>query len=56
MELTDPESRLKGEERDALSVAKNPETSRAAARLKLNDAVQHVIAGGLKLLGVSRAG
>jgi arginyl-tRNA synthetase len=53
MELTDPESRLKGEERDALSIAKNPETPRAAARLKLNDAVQHVIAGGLKLLGVS---
>ena len=42
MELTDPEAR--GEQADAIRIAKAPEPARAAARLKLNDAVQTVIA------------
>ena len=41
------------EARKALEIAKNPEPARAAARLKLNDAVQQVIANGLDLLGVT---
>ena len=49
MELTDPEAR--GEEAEALRIAKAPEPARAAARLKLNDAVKTVIAEGLDLLG-----
>ena len=49
MELTDPEAR--GEEAEALRIAKAPEPARAAARLKLNDAVKIVIAEGLDLLG-----
>lgn len=53
MALTDAEE-AKGEaEREALCVAKNPEPARAAARLKLNDAVQQVIASGLDMLGVT---
>ena len=32
---------------------RTPEPARAAARLKLNDAVQQVIANGLDLLGVT---
>ena len=36
-----------------MAIAKNPEPARAAARLKLNDAVQQVIANGLDLLGVT---
>ena len=51
MELTDPEAR--GEQADAIRIAKAPEPARAAARLKLNDAVQTVIAEGLDLLGVA---
>ena len=51
MELTDPEAR--GEQADAIRIAKAPEPARAAARLKLNDAVKTVIAEGLDLLGVT---
>lgn len=51
MELTDPEAR--SEEAEALRIAKAPEPARAAARLKLNDAVRIVIAEGLDLLGVT---
>ncbi|KFI38377.1 arginyl-tRNA synthetase [Bifidobacterium actinocoloniiforme DSM 22766] len=53
MPLTDPENREGGERAAELEKAKNPEPARAAARLKLNDAVQRVIANGLGLLGVS---
>ena len=53
MALTDPEEREPEEAREALRIAKNPEPTRAAARLKLNDAVRTVIASGLDLLGVS---
>lgn len=53
MELTEPETRLEQAEREAIRIAKNPEPQRAAARLKLNDAVKQVIAGGLDLLGVT---
>ena len=53
MPLTEPEERLAEAEREALRVAKNPEPARAAARLKLNDAVRTVIAAGLDLLGVT---
>ncbi|OZG64781.1 arginine--tRNA ligase [Bifidobacterium eulemuris] len=52
MALTEPEERLAEAERETLRIAKNPEPARAAARLKLNDAVQTVIAAGLDLLGV----
>ena len=53
MDLTDPEERLDDEAREALRIAKSPEPARAAARLKLNDAVRTVIAAGLDLLGVT---
>lgn len=53
MALTEPETRGDEEARKALEIAKNPEPARAAARLKLNDAVRDVIAAGLDLLGVS---
>ena len=53
MALTEPETRGDEETRKALEIAKNPEPARAAARLKLNDAVRDVIAAGLDLLGVS---
>lgn len=53
MQLTDPEERLDTVERETLRVAKCPEPARAAARLKLNDAVRTVIAAGLDLLGVA---
>ena len=53
MPLTDPETRGDEAARKALEIAKNPEPARAAARLKLNDAVRDVIAAGLDLLGVS---
>lgn len=53
MELTDPENRLEEQEREELRINKSPEPARAAARLKLNDAVRIVIAAGLDLLGVS---
>ncbi|RBP98868.1 arginine--tRNA ligase [Bifidobacterium xylocopae] len=52
MPLTDPESRRGGEGAAELEKAKNPEPALAAARLRLNDAVQQVIANGLGLLGV----
>ncbi|MFT8704467.1 arginine--tRNA ligase [Bifidobacterium aquikefiricola] len=52
MSLTEPEERLDAESRNQLSTAKNPEPARAAARLKLNDAVQRVLENGLELLGV----
>ena len=53
MALTDPETRQDEAAREALEIAKNPSPERAAARLKLNDAVRLVIAAGLDLLGVS---
>ncbi|WP_044084754.1 arginine--tRNA ligase [Bifidobacterium gallicum] len=53
MGLTDPEQHLDTQAAEALRIAKNPEPARAAARLKLNDAVQQVIVNGLDLLGVS---
>ncbi|KFI50072.1 arginyl-tRNA ligase, partial [Bifidobacterium callitrichos DSM 23973] len=53
MELTDLESRGDEATREALRIAKAPEPARAAARLKLNDAVRDVIASGLDLLGVT---
>ena len=53
MDLTDPEERLDDAAREALRIAKAPEPARAAARLKLNDAVRLVIAEGLDLLGVT---
>jgi arginyl-tRNA synthetase len=53
MSLTDPETRGDEEARKALEIAKSPEPARSAARLKLNDAVQQVIANGLDLLGVT---
>ncbi|MBT1181704.1 arginine--tRNA ligase [Bifidobacterium sp. CP2] len=53
MDLTGLEERGDEAERKALRVAKAPEPARAAARLKLNDAVQAVIASGLDLLGVT---
>ncbi|MDO4913017.1 MAG: arginine--tRNA ligase [Bifidobacteriaceae bacterium] len=53
MELTELENRGSDEEREQLRIAKNPEPKRAAARLKLNNAVRTVIASGLDLLGVS---
>ena len=52
MALTDPEERQDDAAREALRIAKCPEPARAAARLKLNDAVRTVIAAGLDLLGV----
>ncbi|MFT8358879.1 arginine--tRNA ligase [Bifidobacterium aquikefiri] len=52
MPLTEPEERLDMESQKKLSTAKNPEPARAAARLKLNDAVQRVLENGLELLGV----
>lgn len=53
MALTEPEERGDEEARKALEIAKNPSVERAAARLKLNDAVQQVIANALDLLGVT---
>ncbi|MDF7663329.1 arginine--tRNA ligase [Bifidobacterium sp. ESL0763] len=53
MALTDAEEGKGEAEREALRIAKNPEPARAAARLKLNDAVQQVIASGLDMLGVT---
>ncbi|MBT1180290.1 arginine--tRNA ligase [Bifidobacterium vespertilionis] len=53
MALTDPENRQSDADREALEIAKNPSPERAAARLKLNDAVRTVIVAGLDLLGVS---
>lgn len=53
MALTEPEERADDAEREAVRIAKAPEPARAAARLKLNDAVQTVIASGLDLLGVT---
>ena len=53
MELSDPENRLPEAECEAVRIAKCPEPARAAARLKLNEAVRTVIASGLDLLGVS---
>ena len=41
------------DEDEAVRIAKAPEPARAAARLKLNDAVKTVIAEGLDLLGVA---
>ena len=53
MPLTEPEEELEQDEREVLRMAKNPEPARAAARLKLNNAVCVVIASGLNLLGVT---
>lgn len=53
MALTEPEERLDDAAREAVRIAKNPEPARAAARLKLNDAVRTVIESGLDLLGVT---
>lgn len=51
MSLTPAQER--SEEADDLGIARNPEPARAAARLKLNDAAQQVIANGLSLLAVT---
>ncbi len=51
MELTNPEERADNAEE--IRIAKNPEPARAAARLKLNDAVQQVITNALAMLAVS---
>lgn len=53
MALTEAEERADEATREATRIAKCPEPARAAARLRLNDAVQTVIASGLDLLGVS---
>jgi len=53
MPLTDAERQGDAEAVAALEAAKNPEPARAAARLRLNDAVQRIIENGLDLLGVS---
>jgi arginyl-tRNA synthetase len=52
MALTGQEEELPEERREALRRAKAPQASRAAARLKLNDAARMTIAAGLDLLGV----
>ncbi len=51
--LTEPEERADEATREATRIAKCPEPARSAARLRLNDAVQTVIAAGLDLLGVT---
>ncbi|OZG48946.1 arginine--tRNA ligase [Bombiscardovia coagulans] len=53
MPLTDLESREAENELEMAHQAKNPEPARAAARLKLNDAVQQVIENGLSILAVT---
>ena len=57
MELTDHDKQGdSGASKDiieALRIAKDPEPARAAARLKLNDAVAQVLENGLDLLAVS---
>ena len=53
MPLTEAEERADEQTRERTRIAKKPEPARAAARLKLNDAVQTVIAEGLDLLGVT---
>lgn len=53
MPLTDPEKRMEDADLEEIQKAKNPEPARAAARLRLNDAVQQVIENGLDLLGVT---
>ncbi|NEG70458.1 arginine--tRNA ligase [Bifidobacterium choloepi] len=53
MDTAEQEARLDEEAAKELRIAKNPEPARAAARLKLNDAVQKTIANGLDLLGVT---
>lgn len=53
MPLTDLESREAENELEMAHQAKNPEPARAAARLKLNDAVQQVIENGLGILAVT---
>lgn len=53
MPLTDPEKRMEDADLEEMQKAKNPEPARAAARLRLNDAVQQVIENGLDLLGVT---
>lgn len=52
MAMTAQEERLPQDRREQLRLAKDPQAPRAAARLKLNDAVRLVIAAGLDLLGV----
>ena len=52
MDLT-PAQERDSEEPGQADIAKNPSPARAAARLKLNDAAQQVIANGLSLLAVS---
>jgi arginyl-tRNA synthetase len=53
MPLTDPEKRGDPKAVERLEHAKNPEPARAAARLKLNDAVKQVVENGLSMLAVS---
>ena len=53
MELTDHDKQGEDAAVEALRIAKNPEPARAAARLKLNDAVAQVLENGLDLLAVS---
>ncbi|WP_418969590.1 arginine--tRNA ligase [Alloscardovia omnicolens] len=51
MELTEAEAAR--DDAEQLRIAKNPETARAAARLKLNDAAGQILANALGLLGVT---
>ncbi|MBQ5505029.1 MAG: arginine--tRNA ligase [Aeriscardovia sp.] len=53
MELTDHDKQGEPVAVEALRIAKDPEPARAAARLKLNDAVAQVLENGLDLLAVS---
>ena len=53
MALTDAEKRGEEQAVSLLEKQKNPEPARAAARLRLNDAVRQVVENGLALLAVS---
>ena len=53
MPLTAPEERGDKAAVEELRKAKDPSPARAAARLKLNDAVRQVIENGLGLLAVT---
>ena len=53
MALTDAEKRGEEQAVSLLEKQKNPEPARAAARLRLNDAVRQVVENGLALFAVS---
>jgi arginyl-tRNA synthetase len=53
LSLTPAQSRGDDDATAHADIAKNPAPARAAARLRLNDAAQQVIANGLALLGVT---